>query len=241
MKSCFFPHFFLLPLSALLFLSPAGAVSSDSEIPYPPGWDVDKPLSLTTDASYEESNFKMVNGKGMDGSPALVTTNHSSDSLLFSPGKKDLSGFDGQPTGLNISFSYRFEELPSQTDDEENMGTVALIQFGYDGSDKSAAAVFAIRSNGQLLFYNGNKAITVSSVSVEDTDTWTTVTASLNYAEQTFTFSLNGKSYATAGGTSVFGFRGESTSPNFRIKNQASPHHKSIAFDRMRVSSQPIP
>lgn len=241
MKMCFFS----LPATVFVvyaFLSPIPmqALLLDFDTDYTAGTYLDGQPTAGTQWSGGGNDFMLVEKSGVDHSIALVTANRNNGSAetLFAPDSTDLPDFDAASSVLEISFQYRFEEAPVWDTGKENVSTVAVVQCGYNGNEKEAAAVFLIRSNGEILFYNADKSILISAFTAEDNTTWFTVSARLDYAQQTYTFSINGTPYVTGGGTSAFKFRGNTDSANFRIRNQGSPHHKKIIFDNITMTLQ---
>lgn len=185
------------------------------------------------------SDFLVTAGAGISSSNAVVTATKASSntSSLFSPSGLDLPGFNGASSILNVGFQFRFVTMP-----DANTSSVAAIQFGFDGADTNTAARFYLTSDGRLGFNNGaSTAILVSSLDINDTTTWTSVTASLNFATQTYTFSVNGTPYSTGGGTSIFNFRGPTDAAAFRLTDIGSANSKSVAFDNISVTVVPEP
>ncbi len=184
------------------------------------------------------SDFLISGTAGVGGSKAVVTAVKASgnSSSLFSPSGTDLPGFNGATSILSASFQFRFVTAPDAT-----TTTVAAIQFGYDGADANVGARFYLTAEGRLGFNNGSGATLVNGFDINDTTTWTMVSATLNYSTQKFSFSINGTPYVTGGGTSAFDFRGASDASAFRLTDTGSANSKSVAFDNIAVNVVPEP
>lgn len=221
---------FALPLPAKALLIDFNAYTAGSALTGQP--------ATGTQWSGGGSDFLITAGAGLTASNAVVTATKASSlsDSRFSPSNLDLPGFNGTSSILNVAFQFRFVTAP-----DASTSTVAAIQFGYDGSDATTAARFYITSEGRLGFNNGATAVLVSNLDINDTTTWTTVAASLNFATQTYTFSVNGTSYSTGGGTSVFSFRGLTDAADLRLTNVGSVSSKSIAFDNISLVVVPEP
>lgn len=185
------------------------------------------------------NDFLITSEAGFDGGQAVVTSNRSSSNAhsMFTPSEFDLPDFDGSSSILQVSFQFRYDSLP-----DTNTTTVAAIQFGYDGGDTTNAARFYMRSDGRIGYNNGTSPqVLISDLQINDTTTWTTISAILNYETETYTFMVNGTPYSTVGGNSTFGFRGETQAATIRLLNSGSANHKSLVFDNISISTIPEP
>lgn len=182
------------------------------------------------------TDFLVTAGAGMSGSNAVVTQSKASGTTnsLFSPGETDLPGFNGASSILDVSFKFRFVNTP-----DANTNTVAAIQFGYDGADVNVAARFYLRSDGRLGYNQGESSTILvpnTTFQISDTTTWTTISASLNFATQQYSFSINGTPYVTGGGNAVFDFRGATDAAGIRLADSGSANWKGVAFDDISAS-----
>ncbi len=185
-------------------------------------------------------DFVVTSGAGFGGSQAVVTQTRASStsSSLFSPSGTDLPGFNGSSSVLNVTFKFRYTQVPVG-----GTSTVAAVQFGFDGADGNTAIRFYLRSDGRLGYSNGEGAVLVGSdvVSITNTTTWVTVSATLNYATQKYQFSINDTPYVSGGGTSEFNFRGPSTSAAVRLVDHGSANFVGVAFDNIEITAVPEP
>lgn len=181
------------------------------------------------------SYFKVTSGAGVASSNAVVTQllTTGAQASSFSPSTTDLPGFNGSSSSLEISFQFRYLSAPGS-----DSSTFASLQFGY-ASSTAMAARFWLRNDGRLGYSDG---INTPSLILTNPTGWNTVTAILDYAAQTYTFSLNGIQYVNQSNESVFDFRGPTTTSTFRILDHGlETAWIGAAFDNIGMTVVPEP
>lgn len=181
------------------------------------------------------SYFQVTSGAGVDSSNAVVTQplTTGAQASAFTPSTTDLPGFNGSSSSVEISFQFRYLSAPGS-----DSSTFASLQFGYTSSTAMAAR-FWLRNDGRLGYSDGG---TTPSVLLTNPTNWNTVTAIVDYATQTYTFSLNGVPYVNQSNDSVFDFRGPTTASTFRILDHGSETAWiGAAFDNIGMTVVPEP
>lgn len=161
---------------------------------YPTGDELKKAVHSQGTRWTGQDTFLITPEAGVEGSNGVVTSPTSENRwITFDPVQNELPGFDGNSSVVEISFQYRFPEEP-QFDLQEN-AAASSIQLGYNS--RNSAVRFGILKNGKLTYSDGpSQSILVLMENkrpylTADVETWTKISAILDYSTKTYTFTVN--------------------------------------------------